>query len=41
MWPKIDDDSIERVVDILKSGKLNQWNNNVVKEFEEKFSNMV
>jgi len=41
MWPKIDDDSIERVVDILKSGKLNQWNNNVVKEFEEKFSNKM
>ena len=38
MWPHIDNNIIEKVSDVLKSGKLNQWNNNLVKEFENKFS---
>ena len=29
---------INRVLDVLKSGKLNKWNNNSVKEFEQKFA---
>ena len=38
MWPKINDKMIEKVSSVLKSGKLNQWNNNAVKEFEKKFA---
>jgi dTDP-4-amino-4,6-dideoxygalactose transaminase len=41
MWPQITDKMINRVSDVLKSGKLNQWNNNSVKEFETKFANYV
>ena len=35
MWPKINDKMIEKVSSVLKSGKLNQWNNNAVKEFKK------
>jgi dTDP-4-amino-4,6-dideoxygalactose transaminase len=38
MWPQIDNNIIDRVSEVLKSGKLNQWNNNLVKDFENKFS---
>ena len=38
MWPHIDNNIIGKVSDVLKSGKLNQWNNHLVKEFENKFS---
>jgi dTDP-4-amino-4,6-dideoxygalactose transaminase len=41
MWPQINDKMIENVSAVLKSGKLNQWNNNLVKEFETKFANYV
>lgn len=37
-WPQINEKMIDSVSSILKSGKLNQWNNNIVKEFEKKFS---
>ena len=38
-WPKLNDSMINSVVQILESGKLNQWNNSAVKEFETKFAN--
>lgn len=38
MWPQINNNIIERVSEVLISGKLNQWNNNLVKDFENKFS---
>ena len=41
MWPQINDDMIEKVSNVLKSGKLNQWNNNSVKEFETKFAQYI
>jgi dTDP-4-amino-4,6-dideoxygalactose transaminase len=41
MWPKMNDMMIEKVSDVLKSGKLNQWNNNSVKEFETKFAEYI
>lgn len=41
MWPQINDKMINRVSDVLKSGKLNQWNNNSVKEFETKFAKYI
>lgn len=41
MWPQINDKMIEKVSIVLKSGKLNQWNNNSVKEFESKFANYI
>jgi dTDP-4-amino-4,6-dideoxygalactose transaminase len=40
-WPQISDKMIESVSDILKSGKLNQWNNSAVKDFETKFSKHI
>jgi dTDP-4-amino-4,6-dideoxygalactose transaminase len=39
VWPQFTDKMISRVSEILKSGKVNQWTNPVVKEFEDKFSN--
>lgn len=41
MWPQINDKMIEKVSYVLRSGKLNQWNNDAVKEFETKFANHV
>jgi dTDP-4-amino-4,6-dideoxygalactose transaminase len=38
-WPKMSEKMINSVSEILKSGKLNQWNNSAVKEFENKFAN--
>jgi dTDP-4-amino-4,6-dideoxygalactose transaminase len=38
VWPKFNDKMINGVVDVLKSGKVNQWNNSIVNEFENKFS---
>lgn len=37
-WPAISEKMIESVTRVLKSGRLNQWNNNTVKEFEDKFA---
>lgn len=39
IWPQFTDSMISKVSEILKSGKVNQWTNPVVKEFEDKFSN--
>ena len=38
MWPQINEKTIDSVSDILRSGKLNQWNNDVVSKFEKKFA---
>jgi len=38
-WPQMSDKMINSVTDVLKSGKLNQWNNPAVKDFEKKFAN--
>jgi dTDP-4-amino-4,6-dideoxygalactose transaminase len=40
-WPQINDKMINSVTDVLKSGKLNQWNNNAVNDFENKFSKYI
>lgn len=37
-WPQFDDQMIEDVEKILKSGKVNQWTNDTVKNFESKFA---
>lgn len=37
-WPFITEKMCNNVNQVLKSGKLNQWNNNAVKEFEKKFA---
>jgi dTDP-4-amino-4,6-dideoxygalactose transaminase len=37
-WPIYNDKTINEVVDILKSGKTNQWFGNNVKQFETEFS---
>lgn len=38
MWPQFSDKMISKVSEVLKSGKVNQWTNSNVKEFEDKFS---
>ena len=38
VWPKMSTKMINSVSDVLESGKLNQWNNPAVKEFEKKFA---
>ena len=40
-WPHYNDQMINAVVDVLKSGKVNQWTGTKVKEFEQKFSNYI
>ena len=30
-WPQLNENMISSVTEILKSGKLNQWNNKIVK----------
>ena len=40
-WPFYEDDEIQSVMDVLKSGKVNYWTGQVVKEFEHKFSDFV
>jgi len=37
-WPFYTDTMINKVTDILKSGKVNQWTGHYVKEFEEEFA---
>jgi dTDP-4-amino-4,6-dideoxygalactose transaminase len=37
-WPRIPEKAIDSVSNVLRSGKLNQWNNPAVKEFEQKFA---
>lgn len=40
-WPVYEVDEINVVVDILKSGKVNQWTGNYVKKFEKKFAKYI
>ena len=37
-WPQMSQKMIDSVSNVLASGKLNQWNNPAVKEFEKKFA---
>ncbi|PIQ42557.1 MAG: aminotransferase [Gammaproteobacteria bacterium CG11_big_fil_rev_8_21_14_0_20_46_22] len=37
-WPHFADDEIQAVVDVLKSGKVNQWTGTKVREFEQTFA---
>ena len=39
LWPQMSKTMINSVIEVLESGKLNQWNNAAVKNFEEKFAN--
>ena len=40
-WPLMNSKMINSVADVLTSGKLNQWNNSAVKEFEKKYAKYV
>ena len=40
-WPFVTKKMCDSVNEVLKSGKLNQWNNNAVKKFEKKFANHI
>ena len=37
-WPYYDDSTIKKVGNVLKSGKVNQWTGNEIKEFEKEYS---
>jgi len=37
-WPYCEDDEIQAVVNVLKSGKINQWTGQEVNAFEEEFA---
>jgi hypothetical protein len=40
-WPQLNEKMISSVTEILKSGKLNQWNNKIVNDFEKKFARYI
>lgn len=40
-WPSFEDDEISAVVDVLRSGKVNQWTGEEVKLFEKEFAQYV
>lgn len=40
-WPHFDQDEINAVVDVLKSGKVNYWTGNEVKSFEREFADFL
>lgn len=40
-WPQMSTKMIDSVSNILRSGKLNQWNNDSVKDFEKKFAEHI
>jgi dTDP-4-amino-4,6-dideoxygalactose transaminase len=37
-WPQLEDDEIDAVVQVLKSGKTNYWTGTEVKQFEQEFA---
>ena len=37
-WPYFDEDEVQAVVNVLKSGKVNQWTGNEVNTFEREFA---
>ncbi|MCP3876691.1 MAG: DegT/DnrJ/EryC1/StrS aminotransferase family protein, partial [Desulfobacteraceae bacterium] len=40
-WPYFEEDEIQAVVDVLKSGKVNQWTGNEVTQFESEFADYI
>ncbi len=40
-WPHFEDDEIQAVVDVLKSGQINQWTGNEVNAFEKEFAHYI
>lgn len=40
-WPCFSDDEIEAVVNVLKSGRINQWTGNEINAFEKEFSHYI
>jgi dTDP-4-amino-4,6-dideoxygalactose transaminase len=40
-WPYFEDDEIQAVVSVLKSGKVNQWTGNEVTAFEKEFATYI
>jgi dTDP-4-amino-4,6-dideoxygalactose transaminase len=40
-WPQMSEKMIESVSEVLRSGKLNQWNNKAVSNFEKKFAEYI
>ena len=41
MWPSYDNEVIDAVSNVLKSGKINQWTGNEVKLFEKEFAEYI
>ncbi len=37
-WPYFEDDEIQAAVDVLRSGKVNQWTGDEIISFEKEFS---
>jgi dTDP-4-amino-4,6-dideoxygalactose transaminase len=40
-WPYFSDDEIQAVVNVLKSGRINQWTGNEINAFEKEFSHYI
>ncbi len=40
-WPSFSDDEIQAVVNVLKSGRINQWTGNEINAFEKEFSHYI
>ena len=40
-WPRFDEDEIFAVMQVLRSGKVNQWTGNLVRKFEENFARYI
>lgn len=40
-WPHFEEDEIQAVVDVLKSGKVNQWTGNEINAFEKEFAHYI
>ena len=40
-WPNYTSEEIKRVTEVIKSGKVNYWTGNEVKNFEKEFSNFI
>ena len=40
-WPFFDEDEIDAVTDVLRSGKVNQWTGHLVKDFQQAFTDYI
>ncbi len=40
-WPHFEEDEIQAVVNVLKSGKVNQWTGNEIHAFEKEFAHYI